>query len=94
MVSCSSDCQIALMSPVSLSSTDMYTFSAICLDVIQPEDTIRELRCQHVFHQACLDTWFNRRHDDCPLCKALYFDEIPDYGATISGASAAFGSAI
>ncbi|KIW20005.1 hypothetical protein PV08_00580 [Exophiala spinifera] len=42
---------------------------AICLDVIQDSDTIRELQCCHVYHTNCLNLWVERAHHDCPLCK-------------------------
>jgi len=42
---------------------------AICLDIIQDSDTIRELHCCHVYHANCLNLWVERGHHDCPLCK-------------------------
>ncbi|KAL6244449.1 hypothetical protein RBB50_008691 [Rhinocladiella similis] len=42
---------------------------AICLDVMQDSDTIRELQCCHVYHTNCLNLWVERGHHDCPLCK-------------------------
>ena len=41
---------------------------AICLDNYQDGDSVRALRCLHMFHTACVDRWLagNRL---CPLCK-------------------------
>lgn len=40
----------------------------ICLDEIEDAAQIRGLGCFHVFHQTCLDDWFSRGNEYCPLC--------------------------
>ncbi|KAH7138572.1 hypothetical protein B0J11DRAFT_19796 [Dendryphion nanum] len=40
----------------------------ICLDEIEDAAQIRGLGCLHVFHQECLDDWFARWNEYCPLC--------------------------
>ncbi|KAF2453428.1 hypothetical protein BDY21DRAFT_124929 [Lineolata rhizophorae] len=40
----------------------------ICLDEIEDSSQIRGLGCLHVFHQHCLDDWFARFNEFCPLC--------------------------
>ncbi|KAF2112031.1 hypothetical protein BDV96DRAFT_649394 [Lophiotrema nucula] len=40
----------------------------ICLEEISEQTQIRGLGCLHVFHQVCLDGWFGRCHEWCPLC--------------------------
>lgn len=42
--------------------------SVICLDEVEDTAQIRPLGCRHVFHQACLDDWFARWNEYCPLC--------------------------
>ncbi|KAI1618781.1 hypothetical protein EDD36DRAFT_42542 [Exophiala viscosa] len=42
---------------------------AICIDLIQDSDRIRELHCGHVYHSQCLNLWVERGHHECPLCK-------------------------
>ncbi|KIW67293.1 hypothetical protein PV04_06558 [Phialophora macrospora] len=42
---------------------------AICLDSLEENDQIREIRCGHVYHAKCLSLWVERGHHDCPLCK-------------------------
>jgi hypothetical protein len=42
--------------------------SVVCLDKIEPKDWIRGLGCGHVYHKDCLDGWWERLHDFCPLC--------------------------
>ncbi|VTO91775.1 unnamed protein product [Fusarium graminearum] len=44
--------------------------SAICLEVFENSDTVRRLNCEHVYHQKCIDRWFQGRHFTCPLCKS------------------------
>ncbi|KAJ0130535.1 Uncharacterized protein HZ326_26368 [Fusarium oxysporum f. sp. albedinis] len=45
---------------------------AICLEVLVDRDDVRRLQCQHVFHSSCIDSWFQNRHVDCPLCKSVF----------------------
>ncbi|KAF2735772.1 hypothetical protein EJ04DRAFT_434454 [Polyplosphaeria fusca] len=40
----------------------------ICLEEIEDAAQIRGLGCFHVFHQECLDDWFSRWNEYCPLC--------------------------
>ncbi|PYI03749.1 hypothetical protein BO78DRAFT_389184 [Aspergillus sclerotiicarbonarius CBS 121057] len=40
---------------------------AICMEQFTPDDNIRALTCQHIFHSGCLDPWLTRRHACCPL---------------------------
>lgn len=42
--------------------------SVICLDEIEDAAQIRGLGCLHLFHQECLDDWFGRFNEYCPLC--------------------------
>ncbi|XPS80023.1 hypothetical protein M3J09_011986 [Ascochyta lentis] len=41
---------------------------AICLDEFNEDAQIRGLRCSHAFHAQCLDEWFGRYNEFCPLC--------------------------
>lgn len=41
---------------------------AICLDEFDEGAQIRGLRCSHAFHTQCLDEWFGRYNEYCPLC--------------------------
>ncbi|CAF0997672.1 unnamed protein product [Adineta ricciae] len=55
----------------------------ICLDAIKAGDTVRLLKCNHTFHQICVDPWLiNHRH--CPLCN---LDILVAYGITIPESS-------
>jgi hypothetical protein len=38
------------------------------LDEVEDASKIRGLNCLHVFHQQCLDDWFSRWNEYCPLC--------------------------
>ncbi|KAI3730540.1 hypothetical protein L1987_61711 [Smallanthus sonchifolius] len=42
---------------------------AVCLSTIGEDEDIRELRCGHLFHEACLDRWLSFRNRTCPLCR-------------------------
>lgn len=42
----------------------------VCLADFEAEDSLRLLpTCKHVFHQDCIDAWFDA-HSTCPLCRA------------------------
>lgn len=61
--------QIARGSTLSRVSVAMDSPCAICQDTIAVGDRIRQLNaCTHAFHQACVDTWF-QRHVQCPVCR-------------------------
>ncbi|XP_066395562.1 E3 ubiquitin-protein ligase EL5-like [Miscanthus floridulus] len=42
-----------------------------CLSGIEEGSEVRELRCRHLFHRACLDRWVRARPvaATCPLCR-------------------------
>nr|KYP60307.1 Zinc/RING finger protein 3 [Cajanus cajan] len=40
---------------------------AICLSKIVHGEEIRVLRCEHLFHRKCLDTWVGLKFATCPL---------------------------
>jgi hypothetical protein len=42
--------------------------STICLEPFTPEAKIRGLACAHAFHSECLDEWYARCNEWCPLC--------------------------
>jgi Ring finger domain len=50
---------------------------AICLEYLEDDDDIRELRCRHYFHQPCIDQWLTARRGQCPLCKRDCVDSEP-----------------
>jgi len=50
----------------------------LCLEAYEPEQPLRTLPCEHFFHQACIDNWFQARRytlRTCPLCKR---DPVPN----------------
>ncbi|PRQ40483.1 putative transcription factor C2H2 family [Rosa chinensis] len=44
---------------------------AVCLCKIGEAEEMRELRCAHLFHKACLDRWTDLNHVTCPLCRSF-----------------------
>ncbi|PKX92319.1 RING finger protein [Aspergillus novofumigatus IBT 16806] len=42
---------------------------SICLDPVLRHHPVHTLRCQHVFHDICLERWFLTAHNSCPLCQ-------------------------
>ncbi|XP_019164599.1 PREDICTED: uncharacterized protein LOC109160807 [Ipomoea nil] len=42
---------------------------AVCLCKIEEGEEVRELKCNHIFHRACLDRWVGTGRNSCPLCR-------------------------
>ncbi|XP_071425169.1 E3 ubiquitin-protein ligase RNF128 isoform X2 [Pithys albifrons albifrons] len=40
----------------------------VCFEQYKPNDVMRVLTCNHVFHKTCIDPWL-LDHGTCPLCK-------------------------
>ena len=41
---------------------------AICLTEFRPRDKVRYFRCNHTFHQQCIDQWLESKRT-CPICR-------------------------
>uniref|UniRef100_H0UX78 Ring finger protein 128 n=1 Tax=Cavia porcellus TaxID=10141 RepID=H0UX78_CAVPO len=41
---------------------------AVCIELYKPNDVIRILTCNHIFHKICVDPWL-LEHRTCPMCK-------------------------
>ncbi|EUC32262.1 hypothetical protein COCCADRAFT_37782 [Bipolaris zeicola 26-R-13] len=41
---------------------------AICLDDFADDSQVRGLECAHAFHSHCLDEWYTKYNEYCPLC--------------------------
>ena len=49
---------------------DLPESCAVCLDEFGRDDKTWCLKnCMHIFHQGCLDSWMDRKHDTCPICR-------------------------
>lgn len=51
--------------------------ACFCLDNFEVGQQLRRLPCQHVFHQACIDTWLSN-HTTCPNCRVSLLPDHPD----------------
>lgn len=41
----------------------------ICQNPYCENEAYRELECKHIFHKKCVDKWFKKGHNKCPLCR-------------------------
>ncbi|XP_006889957.1 PREDICTED: E3 ubiquitin-protein ligase RNF128 isoform X2 [Elephantulus edwardii] len=41
---------------------------AVCIELYKPNDLVRILTCNHIFHKTCVDPWL-LEHRTCPMCK-------------------------
>ena len=63
----------------------------VCLSDFAPAELVRKLiRCQHVFHQECIDQWLTTGRNSCPLCREQGVDEKASEAG--SGEASASGS--
>lgn len=46
----------------------------VCLDDFVPKQSVRVLKCAHVFHQECVDRWLCETHNSCPVCRGIPVD--------------------
>lgn len=42
---------------------------SICLDDMHSGEQARDLPCGHMFHSACVDSWFLSKQRKCPICR-------------------------
>ncbi|XP_066308692.1 uncharacterized protein [Miscanthus floridulus] len=60
---------------------------AFCLSAVRDGEEVRELRCHHIFHRACLDAWLVRPRATCPLCRDRLLPAESDYDDHLSSSS-------
>lgn len=41
----------------------------ICLEAFSDNDTVKRIKCGHVFHSSCIDPWLSEISDICPVCR-------------------------
>ncbi|NXI65838.1 RN128 ligase, partial [Anseranas semipalmata] len=41
---------------------------AVCIELYKPNEVVRILTCNHLFHKNCIDPWL-LEHRTCPMCK-------------------------
>ena len=49
---------------------------AICQEEFTDSDVIRHLKCDHIFHIECIDTWLTRENYKCPNCREPAADHV------------------
>jgi hypothetical protein len=47
-----------------------YETCFICLGDFDKDDTIREIKCEHIFHKDCIDPWLLKESYTCPVCRS------------------------
>lgn len=53
---------------------EVYDECSICLEYLL--DNIKYLKCDHIFHKHCLDTWIRSSNSYiCPLCQKKFIEK-------------------
>jgi hypothetical protein len=47
-----------------------FTTCNICLSDFKDEDSIRLIKCIHIFHKDCIDPWLLNESYSCPVCRS------------------------
>ena len=47
---------------------------SVCWDDFKLEEDVRQLRCEHIFHEDCIIPWLEL-HNTCPVCRKEQEDE-------------------
>ena len=43
----------------------------ICLEQLNVGEYQKTLECKHCFHKKCIDHWFKKDHNVCPMCRKI-----------------------
>lgn len=54
-----------------------YNTCFICLADFDQEDTVRKIKCDHIFHKNCIDPWLLKESYKCPACRANIVEDYP-----------------
>ncbi|KAI8553852.1 hypothetical protein RHMOL_Rhmol05G0048100 [Rhododendron molle] len=50
---------------------------SVCLVEFGGEDAVSQLpHCGHVFHEECIQSWLDRNHFTCPLCRSSFLQTL------------------
>ena len=47
----------------------------ICIENFCCGEYQRTLNCSHSFHKKCIDKWFKKDKNDCPMCRAKIIED-------------------
>ncbi|KAH7677476.1 Zinc finger RING/FYVE/PHD-type protein [Dioscorea alata] len=62
--------EIDQLSSIKLCENSSEVECVVCMATISNGEEIRELKCRHLFHKACLDGWLEHGQATCPLCRS------------------------
>ena len=51
--------------------TDINSMCSICLEPFVENNLINTLKCKHMYHSKCIDTWFSTNNNNCPMCRCI-----------------------
>ena len=55
---------------------------SICLNSFRKTRSTKELKCGHLFHKKCIESWEERGNETCPLCRKNTSDN--DFRVTLT----------
>ena len=57
--------------------TDAKIQCSVCWDDFKLDEDVRQLKCEHIFHQDCIIPWLEL-HNTCPVCRKEQENVPPD----------------
>jgi len=61
-----------LFNIIKLEELQMIKECTICIDDYKVGNIVRQLKCSHTFHQACIDKWLTT-NKMCPNCRVIIY---------------------
>lgn len=53
---------------------EYYDSCTICLDDFDNNEKLLKLKCNHIYHEKCIKTWFKNK-SNCPNCNSSFSSE-------------------
>ena len=58
---------------------DMNEKCMICIDEMKEDEDYFDIKCKHIFHKACLETYLKNYNHICPFCRNEIGNSVPHY---------------
>ena len=67
---------------VSKITKDMNEKCMVCIEEMNEDEEYFDIKCKHIFHKDCLETYLKNYNHICPVCRNEIGDSVPHMGNT------------